>query len=343
MKTLLVLAMSLGLAVAGPALADADSAPPQKPVFHAYKYAPPHLSSVWRELYDTYQPFWDLPNPHDLDGWRAWDRSKQVLFIERDGPLVDRLGAGLREMSMNGVRVVEITPRTVKAKDKALMYMHGGAWSSFTPESTLVDTVPMADRLGLRVYAVDYVKAPFATLYEIIDENVAAFEYLVTELDYAPENVGVYGCSAGGHLSLAVPNALRNRGIGVPGAAVSQSPMVDFTMTADTWVTLEGQDPMVSREAYVRRILPILGITDYRDPVISPHLDENLADGMPATLLQTGGKEILLSDSLLMFQAMEAAGLPARSRGIEDSTREAGGVVQRAPGARLMPLVKACS
>ncbi len=83
-------------------------------------------------------------------------------------------------------------------------------------------------------------------------------------------------------------------------------------MTADTWITLEGQDPMVSREAYVRRILPILGITDYRDPVISPHLDENLADGMPATLLQTGGKEILLSDSLLMFQAMEAAGQVAK-------------------------------
>ena len=43
MKTLLLLAMSLGLAVAGPALADADSAPPQKPIFHAYKYTPPHL------------------------------------------------------------------------------------------------------------------------------------------------------------------------------------------------------------------------------------------------------------------------------------------------------------
>ena len=42
MKTLLLLAMSLGLAVAGPALADADSAPSQKPVFHAYKCTPPH-------------------------------------------------------------------------------------------------------------------------------------------------------------------------------------------------------------------------------------------------------------------------------------------------------------
>ena len=89
--------------------------------------------------------------------------------------------------------------------------------------------------------------------------------------------------------------------------------MVDFTMTGDTWITLEGQDPMVAREAYVRKILPVPGISDYRDPVISPHLDENLADGMPPTLLQTGGKEVLLSHSLIMFQALEAAGQVASS------------------------------
>ncbi len=131
MKTLLFLAMSLGLAVAGPALADADSVPPQKPVFHAYKYAPPHLSPVWQELYDTYQPFWELPDPHDLDGWRAWDRSKQVLFIERDGPLVDQLGAELREMSMNGVRVVEITPRRLHDDGRYLDHAGGSGPDGF--------------------------------------------------------------------------------------------------------------------------------------------------------------------------------------------------------------------
>ena len=69
--------------------------------------------------------------------------------------------------------------------------MHGGAWaSSFSPESTLLDTVPMADRLGIHVYAVDYKKAPFATLYEIIDQNVAVFDHLVKEMDYPPENIG---------------------------------------------------------------------------------------------------------------------------------------------------------
>ena len=312
MRLLACFAMCFGLAAAGTALAGEDSAPRQKPVFHAYKYAPPHLSPEWRAFYDSFQPFWDVPDPHDLDGWREWDRSKQALFIDKGRATVEQYGAGLRELSMNGVRVVEITPREVSAAAKSLMYMHGGAWSSFSPESTLTDTVPMADRLSIRVYAVDYEKAPFATLYEIIDQNVAAFEYLVTQMDYRPENIGLYGCSAGGHLSLAVANALRNRGIGVPGAAVALSPMVDFTMTADTWVTLEGQDPMVAREAYVRRILPVLGITDYRDPVISPHLDDNLADGMPPTLLQTGGKEILLSDSLIMFQALEAAGQVAK-------------------------------
>ncbi len=37
MKTLVAVALSLGLGAAGLALAGEDSAPRQKPVFHAYK------------------------------------------------------------------------------------------------------------------------------------------------------------------------------------------------------------------------------------------------------------------------------------------------------------------
>lgn len=290
----------------------ADDPDQPRSVYHAYVYAPPHISDGWRDLFGSYRPFWDVPDPHDLDGWRAWDESKQVAFIQRDTPLIQEYGVTLRDLDVDAVRVVEITPRDVRFEDKTLIYMHGGGWASFSPESTLIDTVPMAERLGLRIYAVDYTKAPFASLYDIIDENVAVFRHLVTELDFQPKDIGLYGCSAGGHLALAVSNALRNRGIGVPGAAIASSPMIDFTMTNDTWVTLEGQDPVIAREAYVRKLVQVLGIDNFRDPVVAPQFDENLADGMPPTLIQTGGKEILLSDSLVMFQALETAGQIAK-------------------------------
>ena len=148
MKTLVAVALSLGLGAAGLALAGEDSAPRQKPVFHAYKYAPPHLSPEWRAFYDSFQPFWDVPDPHDLDGWREWDRSKQALFIDKGKAIVEQYGAGMWGLSMNGVRVVEITPREVSAADKSLMYMHGGAWSSFTPESTLTELPSELSKLG---------------------------------------------------------------------------------------------------------------------------------------------------------------------------------------------------
>ncbi len=146
----------------------------------------------------------------------------------------------------------------------------------------------------------------------MIDENIAVFDHLVDDHDFDADDIGLFGCSAGGHLALAVSNELRNRGKAIPGSVVANSPMIDFTMTNDTWITLEGQDPVIAREAYVRKVLKILGIENYRDPVISPNLDPNLADGMPPTLIQTGGKEMLLSDSLVMFQALEAAGQTAK-------------------------------
>ena len=51
----------------------AEEPAPQKPVFHAHVYAPPHISGAWHNLFDTYQPFWAVPDPHDLDGWREKD------------------------------------------------------------------------------------------------------------------------------------------------------------------------------------------------------------------------------------------------------------------------------
>lgn len=290
----------------------ADAPDQSQSVNHAYVYTPPHVSAGWRSLFGSFRPFWNVPGPHDLDGWREWDESKQAAFIERDAPLIQEHGATLRDLDVDGVRVVEITPRNIRFEDKALIYMHGGGWASFSPESTLIDTVPMADQLGIRIYAVDYTKAPFASLYDIIDENVAVFRHMIGELDFEPRDIGLYGCSAGGHLALAVSNASRNRGIGVPGAVVAGSPMIDFTMTNDTWITLEGQDPVIAREAYVRKLVQVLGIDNLRDPIIAPQFDENLGDGMPPILIQTGGKEILLSDSLVMFQALEAAGQIAK-------------------------------
>ena len=303
----------LALAFLGTVHAEGEEAAAEyRPVFYAHKYLPPHVSAQWHALFESFEPFWELPEPSNLEAWKALDLKKQAGFIARDQHLPEQLGATLREHRMNEVRVVEIEPRRVKNEKHALMYMHGGGWYSFSPESTLIDTVPMADELGIRVYSVGYDKAPEASIYDIIDQNVAVYRHLVEDLKFPPQHIGLYGCSAGGQLSLAVPNAIRNRELPAPGAAVALSPMVDFTLTNDTWITLEGHDPIISREAYVRKILPILGIKNYRDPVISPQYDPLLSEGMPPTLIQTGGKEVLLSDSFVAFQALEAAGQTAK-------------------------------
>jgi acetyl esterase/lipase len=290
-----------------------DDSPASEPgTTRVATYAPPHLGPEWRQLFENYQPAWDIPDPEDLDGWRAWDAAKQGTYLKRDSTLAEEHEVELRDAAVNGVRVVVITPRKLKHEDKGLMYMHGGAWASHSPESTFTDTIPMAAELGVRVFSVDYTKAPFASIYEIIDENISVFEHLVEDHEFAPQDIGLFGCSAGGHLSLAVSNALRIRKDMLPGAIVAGSPMIDFTLTNDTWITLEGQDPAIAREAYVRKVLPILGIENYRDPVISPNLDPDLNKGMPPTLIQTGGKEVLLSDSLVMYQALESAGQIAK-------------------------------
>ena len=310
--TWLAIALLLSLPVLASDTTDTEQSTEYRPFFYAQKYAPPHLSAEWKDFYEQFQPFWDVPLPNDIEGWRELDRQKQAMFIERDKDLPLTHGVELHEQSFNGVRVVKLVPPQLRNPKQALVYFNGGAWSSNGPESTWVDTVPVAAALGLPVYAVDYSKAPEVSIYDIIDEGVSVFKYLVDEEKYEIDQLGIYGCSAGGHLALTVSNALRHEGIGIPGAAVARSPMVDFTLTNDTWITLERHDPLISTEAYVRKILPILGIKNFRDPRISPQHDPALNQGMPPTLFQTGGKEVLLGDSLVMYQALEAAGQTAK-------------------------------
>ena len=39
----------------------------------AETYAPPHVSDEWKHLFATHEAHWDIPEPDDLDAWRAWD------------------------------------------------------------------------------------------------------------------------------------------------------------------------------------------------------------------------------------------------------------------------------
>jgi acetyl esterase/lipase len=96
------------------------------------------------------------------------------------------------------------------------------------------------------------------------------------------------------------------------------TPCVDLTEASDSLQTNLGLDPLIRRSAK-----PAFDLYGDRHDLTNPYLSPLFGDftkGFPPTILTTGTRDMLLSDTVRMHRALRAAGIPA-----ELHVTEAGG------------------
>ncbi len=153
---------------------------------------------------------------------------------------------------------------------------------------------------------------------------VAAYQYLVKEMGFAPANITIVGDSAGGNLAFAttrhfVENSIP--GLGPPGRLLSCSAWLDMSNSRngpnDSRVRNRGSDIISNRSNY--HYIAYLGTlfdTDdrktnrYLSPV-SPHIAEaeGLFKGFPKTYVSAGGLELIVDDSTVVAERMKTDGV----------------------------------
>jgi acetyl esterase/lipase len=88
------------------------------------------------------------------------------------------------------------------------------------------------------------------------------------------------------------------------------SPWTDLALTNDTHRSKAAVDPYFPTTERLRvAALHYAGGTDLHHPLVSPHYAE--LGNLPATLIHVGTLEVLLDDSLLLCQRMNAQGSKA--------------------------------
>lgn len=194
------------------------------------------------------------------------------------------------------------TPDKVDKK-RVLLYIHGGGFilgSAHTDVSLPLRIGPLAE---LPVLSVDYRLAPEHPFPAAVDDALSAYRWLLKS-GYRPQHIGVFGDSAGGALTLSLALAARDAGLPLPAALVVLSPVTDLTGSGDTRTTLDGDDPILSRDGSTRWNA-YLGGRDPRDPLASPVFAD--LRGLPPLLIQVGTRELLLSDSVRLARAARTA------------------------------------
>jgi monoterpene epsilon-lactone hydrolase len=279
---------------------------------------PWYVSDPVNTIYSEWVPFWltdsgAMPGPDDYEGWlekRAEKNNIGSMAALKEQLLKD-YKATINEIEINGVRILEIVPEEMTSPDSVVIYTHPGGMYAQTADGLLVDALPMAVELKARVYNVDYTKIPGPpkgwSYKDQIDEFIGIYRNLIEEQGVKPENVGWYSCSAGSSVALAAVNEISNRGLPMFGAFSPNAGVYDWNVAGDTWLTLEGQDPVVSSKHYIEPLVAMMKI-DPTDPLYSPVYDDYEGREWPPTMFFVGSREAMASDSFRMNQLLKYAG-----------------------------------
>jgi acetyl esterase/lipase len=273
---------------------------------------PETLSPQWRGFYARMEEMFSkgggfpaAPAAGDLAGWKKFHDGASAMMKTMGEPVIKQLAPRLNTRSINGVPVLEVEPRGYRPSKQVIIYTHGGGYTIGTADSSAASAALIADASGLRVVSVDYTTAPFAKFEQVTDQVVAVFKGLVAE-GHPLKSTAIYGDSAGGGLAMASVLKLRDQGAGMPAAVVLWSPWVDLTESGDTNLTLRASDPILRGFEGRSNASAYADAKDMKNPYASPVYGD-FSKGYPPTLIQAGTRELLLSDAVRAYQALDRA------------------------------------
>lgn len=118
-----------------------------------------------------------------------------------------------------GVQTDVVEPKagiTARNKDRVLINLHGGGMMFGARWEGQVASIPIAGLGGYKVITVDYRMAPEYRYPSAEEDVVKVYRELLRT--YRPENIGIYGHSAGAYLTGSSVAHILHQGVARPGA-----------------------------------------------------------------------------------------------------------------------------
>ncbi len=243
--------------------------------------------------------------------WRAAADKQAATVVPTIPPMLERLHVKLEPQAIDGVKVNVATPDSVPAQNqgKVLIHVHGGCYVLFPGQSGATEAIMMAGFGHYKVIAVDYRMPPEAYFPAALDDAITVYKAVLKTT--RPKDVAFFGTSAGGALTLEMALRAKQLGLPMPGALAPGTPMSDVTKTGDSFYTNEKVDNvLVSRDGFCDAATVVYARGhDLADPLLSP-VNGDMA-GFPPTILTTGTRDLLLSNTVRVHRKLRALGIPA--------------------------------
>jgi acetyl esterase/lipase len=194
------------------------------------------------------------------------------------------------------------------ATDVTVLYLHGGAYifGSTRSHGELIARLALAT--PARVLAPEYRLAPEHPFPAAIEDAVSVYRALIAR-GTDPKRVVVAGDSAGGGLTMALLQKLRDAGDPLPAGAALLCPWVDLTAKGGS-LTDNAAFDWSNEDVGHQWIEAYLNGHDRRDPLASPVFAD--PKGLPPLLVQVGGAELLHDQATKLAVRATEAGVDVR-------------------------------
>jgi acetyl esterase/lipase len=213
-------------------------------------------------------------------------------------------GVEVKRFEADGIPAAWVIPPDA-GRDKVILHLHGGGYVLGGIESSQAMCILMAQILKMKVALPEYRLAPEHPFPAAVEDAVKVYRWLLTQ-GYEAKNIILSGDSAGGGLSLAAAMSLRDAGMSLPGAVVCMSPWADLTFKGKSYITKEKAEPILREDVLRMWAAAYSGGENPSHPLISPVYGNFRA--FPPLLIQVGGDEILLDDSVMLAEKAKSDG-----------------------------------
>lgn len=252
-----------------------------------------------------------LPTPRTTEEWHALQARLDGARGEQARELAAATGARIEEETIAGVRCYRVTPAGLDPANanRLLVHTHGGAYVLGAGVGAALEAVLVANASQTVVLSIDYRMPPDHPFPAALDDAIAVWQALSRTTPAT--HLALFGTSAGGGLAMATVHRLKALGQPLPAVMFIGTPASDITKTGDSYFTnAEVCNGLGRYEGFLEDALKLYaGDADLRDPLLSPVYGD--FRGFPPTVLVSGTRDLLLSNTVRVHRKLREAGVAA--------------------------------
>lgn len=244
----------------------------------------------------------------------ATDRDLNLQLVKAKG----EYSTIIEETKIGGVRVIVVTPAegvATQNRNRVLIHLHGGGFALGAGTLQLIESIPIAGTAKIKVISVAYRLAPEHSFPAGTEDVAAVYRELITQYD--PPNIGIYGSSAGGGLTLMSVAWFQRHGLPRPGAIAVLSPSGPITGGDSAYTAPPVSMMVMPPPAVPNPPAPLIAPSyfsgvDTTSALVSPDLHPDLLAQFPSTLLVTGTRDYFGSFTIHVHRQLVRAGVDAQ-------------------------------